>query len=131
VWQDKKFFVIVGLLVVIIALGGTLGGIALARQNTNNRPLTNIPRTVLPDRPLNQDQNVTKNELLDNLLQKLIDEGKITQEEADQFKAWLEARPNIPSDELKQWLESRPDLPNLFNQADEGSNQFFGLQGNN
>jgi hypothetical protein len=63
-------------------------------------------------------------------LQKLVDEGRITQEQADQFKSWLQSKPNteqfeqqlkdwqqerpeIPA-ELKAWLEARPDLPLRF-----------------
>jgi hypothetical protein len=31
----------------------------------------------------------------DNFLQNLVDEGRITQEEADQYETWLEAKPDI------------------------------------
>jgi hypothetical protein len=34
-------------------------------------------------------------EARENILQNLVDEGRITQEEADQYKAWLEAKPDI------------------------------------
>jgi LPS O-antigen subunit length determinant protein (WzzB/FepE family) len=102
-WKDKKFIVISGLLVVLIALGATLGGIALSRQNDN---IVRVPQVsiVLPEQAANILQNINltpeerqerANEALDNYLQKLVDEGKITQEEADQYKAWWESRPDI------------------------------------
>jgi LPS O-antigen subunit length determinant protein (WzzB/FepE family) len=102
-WKDKKFIIISGLLVVLIALGATLGGIALSRQNDN---IVRLPQVsiVLPEQAGNILQNISltpeerqerMNEALDNYLQKLVDEGKITQEEADQYKAWWESRPDI------------------------------------
>lgn len=49
-------------------------------------------------------------ETKDQMWQKLIDEGKITQEQLEELKAWLEAKPEIPIDEFKQWMESKPDI---------------------
>jgi len=37
----------------------------------------------------------TRDEALDNQLAKLVEEGKITQEEADQYQTWLESKPDI------------------------------------
>ena len=54
-----------------------------------------------------------RDEALDSRLQKLVENGKITQEQADEYKAWLESRPDtIISDEYKAWLEAQPgDMP--------------------
>jgi hypothetical protein len=43
------------------------------------------------------------------MLQKLVDSGKITQKQADDYKAWLAARPTLNTDALNQWLESKPE----------------------
>jgi len=80
-------------------------------------------------------------EALQNRLQNLIDEGKITQEEADQYKAWLQARPDMeqfrqqPKEwqrpdtppELKEWWEARPDIPVGFGFRGHGG--FRGMGG--
>ena len=75
----------------------------------------------------------------------------ITQEQADEFRAWLDARPDfltdefkewleskpaLPTDEFKEWLESRPDIPGLFQERhqarigpSEGMKRGFGRFG--
>ncbi len=75
----------------------------------------------MPKRPRMDPQD------MQNWLQKLVQQGKITQEQADQFlrwwqskpdttqfeqqiKQWQEMRPQIPP-ELKQWIQARPQLP--------------------
>jgi hypothetical protein len=74
-----------------------------------------------------QTRTEMKNEVLDNYLKGLVDQGTITQEQADQYKAWLQARPDMSqyqqqlkdwqqtkpsiSPELKQWQEARPNIP--------------------
>jgi maltose-binding protein MalE len=56
-----------------------------------------------------QAQQQVQNEALDNMLKKLVADGKITQKQADDYKAWLNARPStVISDQYKQWLESKP-----------------------
>ena len=76
-----------------------------------------------------------RGEAMDNRLQKLIDEGEITQEQADEIEAWMNARPDMPRvgpgglqylvdegeitqeqadeyrDEFKEWIQERPDVP--------------------
>jgi hypothetical protein len=64
-------------------------------------------------------------------LQNLVENGKLTQEQADQLKAWFDARPDIPLvgprnldqalkdgkitqeqyDAYKAWLAAKPDVP--------------------
>ena len=64
-------------------------------------------------------------------LQEMVNSGNLTQEQADQLKAWLDSRPNIPGvgprnldqalkdgkitqeqyDAYKAWLDARPDVP--------------------
>jgi ABC-type dipeptide/oligopeptide/nickel transport system ATPase subunit len=113
-WKDKKFIVIAGLLVVLIAVAGTLGGLALTRQN--NAAQVQAVRTEMLQRVGNILQDiksaVNPQETLDNYLQKLVEDGKITQQEADQFKAW--------------W-DSRPDIPGLFSHLQQDSTNFFNM----
>jgi len=49
----------------------------------------------------------------DARMQELIDQGVITQEQADEWNEWLESRPAV-GDELREWLEARPDMGDEF-----------------
>ena len=131
-WRNKKIILIEILTVVVLV--GTLGGIAVAKANDDNstQALANstnlwekvaeiyqqntgvaIDSTEL-EKAFDQAKTVIATDARATFLQKLVDEGKITQEQADQYKAWLDSKPNFPTDEFKQWMESRPDIPNLF-----------------
>jgi hypothetical protein len=56
--------------------------------------------------------NITKERVtitMDEMLKKMVENGKITQQQADDLKKWLDAKPAVTlSDEYKKWLESRP-----------------------
>ncbi|MBM4446627.1 MAG: hypothetical protein FJ023_04650 [Chloroflexi bacterium] len=82
---------------------------------------------------LKQAQMELRQETLDARLQELIAEGTLTQEQADDLKAWMNARPDVPNippkqlkealekgvitqeqvDQLKAWMEAKPDTPNI------------------
>jgi len=47
-----------------------------------------------------------RDEALDNYLKNLVDEGKITQEQADQYKSWWQSKPDIGQD-----MEQCPGMP--------------------
>jgi hypothetical protein len=131
-WRNKKIILIEILTVVVLA--ATLGGIAVAQANDDNstKALANSTNlwekiaeiyqqntgTAIDAQELQKAFDQAKTEIAtdarDGFLQKLVDAGKITQEQADQFKAWLDSRPNFLTDEFKQWMESRPNIPNLF-----------------
>lgn len=74
----------------------------------------------------------TRAEALDNWLKKLVTDGKINQQQADAFKAWVTARPaDVPNigikgleklvqegkltqqqlDAFKAWMKAKPDIP--------------------
>jgi hypothetical protein len=143
-WRNKKIILIEILTVVVLV--GTLGGIAVAKANDENSTKALANNTTLLEKVAEIYQQNTgtaidaqelqkafdqaKTEIATNArdvyLQKLVDEGKITQEQADQYKAWLDSRPNFPTDEFKQWMESRPDIPYLFGSDDSSSMMPFG-----
>jgi len=82
---------------------------------------------------LKQAQTELRQENLDTRLQELIAEGTLTQQQANELEAWMNARPDVPNipprqlkealekgiitqeqvDQLKEWTESRPDIPNI------------------
>jgi hypothetical protein len=60
-----------------------------------------------------QARQQVQDEALSNMLKKLVDSGKITQKQADDYMTWLGKKPaQALTDEYQQWLNSRPqDLP--------------------
>ena len=75
----------------------------------------------------------TNKETLDARLQELVDSGKLTKQQADELKSWLNSRPDVPAvplgkldeaiqngtitreqaDALKAWQETLPDIPKI------------------
>jgi len=126
-WRGKKW-VIVAVSAVVVA--GSVGGAALAADDGSE---AEGPFGALWDRvcaiyedntgdeidpealqaAVVQAQSELRAEALDNRLQKLVDEGKITQDEAAAYKEWLQERPDMEQfrQELQQWQEARPDIP--------------------
>ncbi len=98
-WQDKKFIIIASLLVLLVAAVGTIGGILLVRQGNaeQNREMmadnSHKVTIVLPNN--NNLGTTTPQEALNNYLDKLVTDGKITQKQADDFKAWLKNMPEM------------------------------------
>jgi competence protein ComGC len=143
-WRNKKLIIVEVLVAVMLV--AMLGGIAVVRANDENtnqgkNNMTSLMEKVAEIYQANTGTAIDAAELQkafdqaktdiaadarNAYLQKLIDEGKITQEQADQYKAWLNSRPNFPTDEFKQWMESRPDIPALFGQANHGGMMPFG-----
>jgi hypothetical protein len=70
-----------------------------------------IDQEVLKD-AFAQAQSERREAALDNYLQKRVDEGKITQEEADQYRAWHQAKPDMEPfrQQLREWQEAKPDV---------------------
>jgi len=82
---------------------------------------------------LKQAQMESREETFEARLQELIAEGTLTQEQANELKAWMEAKPDTPMvppgkleealdkgiitqeqvDQLKAWMESKPDIPGI------------------
>jgi hypothetical protein len=113
----KKKFMIVGLLVLVV-LGGTLGGIAIAQaddQTTNQTNTTSRLSTLLDKvasiyqqntgvaidsqelaKAFTQAQKEMRSTALDNYLNGLVTKGIITQDQANQYKTWLDSKPDIP-----------------------------------
>ncbi len=132
-WRNKRFIIFTVLAAVLLA--GSIGGIALAADNGNNSQPEAQPEVMLDriceiyqqktgeaiDKEALKDAftqatsemraKALENrpemslEVIQSRLQKLVDEGKITQEQADAM--------------LKRW-ESRPDIPPGFGFKDRG-----------
>jgi competence protein ComGC len=94
--------------------------------------ILNIDQQKLED-AFKQAQQEQGTEALNQRLSELVTAGTITQQQADQFKTWIDARPDVPAvgpqqlkklieegkitqqqaDALKAWQESKPDIPKI------------------
>ena len=144
--KKRKKFIIIGVVAVVV-LAATLGTVAFAQaddgggqtlkdslytriaqiyqDNTGN----SIDATALQE-AFTQAREELATETQENMWQKLVDEGKITQEQLDAYKAWLEAKPQMTTDEFKQWLESKPEgLPFGLGERGFSMKRGFGQMG--
>jgi len=114
-WRKKKFIVAVVLVGVLLA--GSIGGVVLAVDDEeNSQPVApfgtllnkvceiyenNTGNEIDPEAlqaAFIQAQSETRTEAMQNRLQYLVEQGKITQEEADELQEWLEARPDTTNE---------------------------------
>ena len=102
-WRGKKFIVVAVLAAMVVA--GSIGGIALAADDGDaSQPKTLLARVAeklgIDQQELEdtfaEAQGEMRDEALDSYLQKLVGNGKITEEEAGQYKTWLQAKPDVP-----------------------------------
>ena len=127
-WRSKKF--VIGVAAMVVLLLGSLGGIALAADSSDgsqSKTLLNRVVEILVDKgvDITSDQlqeaydearSQMQDEALDNYLEKLVNDGRITQEQANRYKTWLEARPDMEPyrQDLREWQQTRPQLPQDF-----------------
>ena len=138
-WRRKKLFIIIGLLATVL-LVGSVGGVVLAQTANGDvsQPKTLMERVadILVGKGINvtseqlneaftQARSDMQNEALDSYLQNLVSEGKITQDEADQYKTWWQNRPDMEPfrQQLEEWQQARPDIPL------PGKSGRFGMEG--
>jgi len=120
-WRRKKFIIIA--LLAVVVLVGSLAGVTFAQTGSasegSGKTLLARVATILGidqqkvEDAFAQAQREMRDEALDNYLKDLVDQGKITQEQADQYKAWLQAKPDMTQYEqqLKDWQQARPSIP--------------------
>ena len=116
-WKSKKFFLIMALVIVAL-VGGTTGAVMAATGDgaeiqaetegeTQREALLdriceiyeeNTGVAIDPDQlqgAFNQARDEMREQALENRLQALVDEGKITQDEADQLLEWWQSKPDV------------------------------------
>jgi len=112
-WRSKKSIVAVVLAAVVLV--GVVGGTVLAQNGNEGDNQPQAQHTALLDRVcvIYQDNTGTtidsqqlkdafvqakgemRTEAMENRLQNLVDEGEITQDEADQYKEWWQSKPDV------------------------------------
>jgi hypothetical protein len=131
-------------LLSIILIGGSAGAVlAQPNQNIPERRAAIISKVAdildinqqTLENAFKQAQQEQREAALQNRLSELINEGTITQQQANEFTAWINSRPDdIPMvgpqqlkklvqegkisqeqiDNLKAWMESKPDIPKIM-----------------
>jgi hypothetical protein len=105
--KNKKFIVLISVLVAVIIFGVT-AGVIFAQNSTDNsstssnsNPILTRVATILGideqklEDAFQQAMKEERAQRMDDYLQKLVDEGKITSDQAAQYKTWLESKPDI------------------------------------
>jgi hypothetical protein len=134
----KKLLIICVLCVVVLA--GVFGGFAIASANDGDSARATLFDKIAEiyqkntgsaldaqelQKAFTEAGTAARTEACNNFIQKLVDNGKLTQEQADALKAWMAARPDSAlSDEFKAWMQARPDIPGMFNFDKSGFGQF-------
>jgi uncharacterized protein HemX len=116
-WRSKKFIIIA--ILTVLVLGAILGGYAVAQANdqttsqSDNQTPNNFS-TLLDkvaaiyqqntnvaidsqelSKAFTQAQKEIRDGALDTYLNSLVEKGKITQDQAKQYKDWLNSKPNV------------------------------------
>jgi len=112
-WRSKKFIAIV--VAAVLVIGGSVGAVLAADNGDENgsSPLAqhaamldrvcaiyqeNTGTTIDPQAlqvAFAQASSEMQDEAMQNRLQNLVEQGKITQDEADQYHEWWQARPDV------------------------------------
>lgn len=103
-WRSKKFIVIAALIAVVV-IGSAAGVVYAQTPTTSETPAKTLFARVSEKLGIDQQelentfaeaQKEIRDEALDSYLKKLVEEDKITQEQADNYKEWWQARPDTP-----------------------------------
>lgn len=131
-WRSKKVIIVAVLGALVLA--GSIGGVVYAQTGntptskallaqtgnatSNNTILARVAKILGIDQQKVADafvqaQNEAQAEALDNYLNNLVAQGKITRAQADQYKSWLQSRPDMTQygQQLRDWQAARPGIP--------------------
>ncbi len=141
-----KKWIIIGVVCLVVAVGVILGGVAIANAaNNNSASSANTTRVNVWNEVAQMYQKDTGTAIdpsalqkayqeagkalqenkIDQMLQNLVNQGKITQDQANAWKTWWDSRPSSAlSDQFKTWLNSAPNIPGLPNGNNSGRMPF-------
>lgn len=103
-WRSKKFIVAAVLSALVVV--GSIAGVALAQTGSagaatdNNTLMARVAQILGIDQTklqnaFNQARQEQRDQALDKYLQGLVSQNKITQAQADQYKAWVKSKPDV------------------------------------
>jgi hypothetical protein len=106
-WRNKKWALAIVLAVVVVLAVGVIGGVVYAQSGTGTtakNPGDKLMARVAEKLGIDQDKLETAfkdaqkelgEEALSSRLDKLVEEGKITQDQADKYLKWWQSRPAV------------------------------------
>ena len=111
--MKKKLIIISIAITVVILAGGILGGVVYAQSGTTTTTSTTTTGTTKDtlfakvaailgideaklESAFSQAREEIQTDALNNRLQRLVEAGKLTQEEADQYLKWWQSQPTLP-----------------------------------
>jgi hypothetical protein len=111
VLRKKKWLIVGVVAVVVLLVAGVVGGVVAHAQSPTPGASAVNPEKAFADRvakilgedpakveaAFTQAQKDIQDEALTNKLNSLVQQGKLTQQQADQYKQWWESRPNVPA----------------------------------
>ncbi len=105
--KHKKKAALIGLVLGAVLLSGIVGGVALAQTTTvgSSSSMSFVARVAgilgidqqKVEDAFAQAQKDQEAERLDSQLKALVADGKLTQQQADQYKQWWQSMPSMPS----------------------------------
>jgi hypothetical protein len=107
----KRLIIISSVVAAVLVVMGLVGNAVFAADPTDNTSTSANPQNVLMakvagilgieqanlEAAFTQAQKEIRSEAEANRMAKLVADGKITQEQADQYKAWIDSRPDVPA----------------------------------
>jgi len=113
-WRSKKFILIAVLSAVVLV--GSIGGVVFAQTENGDDSQPEARHEAMLDRVCEiyeantgtaidsqalsdafaEARSEMQTERMDSRLQKAVEEGRITQEQADQYKEWCQLKPDVP-----------------------------------
>ena len=109
-WRKRKWLIVAAVALVVILMAGIIGGVVYAQTTTPTPTPDNQGKTLLArvadilgidqqklEDAYNQAKKEMSDEALTSKLDTLVKAGKLTQEQADQYKQWWESRPDVPN----------------------------------
>lgn len=112
-WKNKKTVLVASLLAVVVLLGVSLGIVFAQDGPGKNSELARVAQILgIDEQKLVDAFKQARMESRAAMLDRLVQEGKLTQEQADQIRAWEAKRPDASpgSEEFKAWMQSKPNI---------------------
>ena len=119
-WRRKKV-IIIALLAAVLLAGGISGAVLAADNGADDQPKTVMARVAeileIDQQQLEDAFAQAKSEMrddgVDRFLEAQVAEGNITEEEAAQYREWLQAKPDMEPfrQQLEEWQDDMPDMP--------------------
>ena len=118
-WKSKKFIILTSVLAVVLMFGIT-AGVVFAQNGTGGFSQDILARVAqilnIKQQDLANAFKQAQTEFNTQRLDQLVKDGKITQQQANDLKAWEAKRPADPKanpQQFQDWLKSRPNIPAL------------------